>query len=148
MLYAGVSFASGVSADEASAYAGFIQSLVNNSSVKKRDGMFCIYGNDQVARFLIKSANNFNLGSGAIAATQRCKAIYIASEGVVNLGAYLETLVSNKVLTISTSEDFAENGGMIQVQMGRRDFELIVDVKALNSAQIKLDTLSTNLIIN
>ena len=57
-------------------------------------------------------------------------------------------MAQGKILTISTFEEFIDNGGMIQVDMGRRDFELIVDVRLLHASQIKLDTLSTNLIIN
>lgn len=137
-----------VNADEALAYANFIQSLVNNSNIKKKEWSVCTYGSDQVTRSLLKSGNNFSLSNRDIEVIRRCKAIYIVFDNSSSLRPFLELLTSNKILTISDSEDFVENGGMIQVQMGRRDFELIVDVKTLNSAQIKLDTLSTNLIVN
>ena len=138
----------GVGVDEAVAYANFIQNLVSNSSIKKKEGVICIYGSDQVARSLLQGSGSISLSANTIEAAKRCKAVYVAFDNAVSLRSYLNLLASHKILTVGTSEDFVENGGMIQVQMGRRDFELTVDVKVLNSAQIKLDTLSTNLIIN
>ena len=79
---------------------------------------------------------------------RKCRAIYVSAENATNLKVYLDGMAKEKILTISTFEQFVDNGGMIQVGMGRRDFELIVDVKSLHAAQIKLDTLSANLIIN
>lgn len=137
-------FAYGVSADEAAAYANFIQNLVSNSSFKK-SGTFCTYGSDAVARSFMKSVKKIE--SNNIKDAAQCKAIYIASDNIPGLRKYLGSLSENKIMTIGTIDEFIENGGIIQVQMGRRDFELIVDVKALNAAQIKLDTLSTNLIV-
>jgi hypothetical protein len=140
--------AANVRADEAAAYANFIQNLVNNSSIKKRRGSFCIYGNDPVARALMASEDNVSIKQANIRDSYECKAVYISVENIMSLRSYLNDLASNKILTIGTFDEFVENGGMIQVEMGRRNFELVADVKTLNSAQIKLDTLSTNLIVN
>ncbi len=141
-------FAYNVSLDEATAYANFIQNLTRNSISKNKAESVCVYGNDQVARSLLKNPNSFVLSTNKIEEARRCKSVYIVFDNVSGIKNYLNLLTANKILTISIFEEFVENGGMIQVQMGRRDFELIVDVKALNSAQIKLDTLSTNLIVN
>lgn len=139
--------AANVPVDEAVAYANFIQNLVNSSNVKKREGSFCIYGNDMVARSLMKSGGNVVIKNPHLDSSRHCKAVYVSIENIVSLRSYLSSLSSNNILTIGTFDEFVENGGMIQVGMGRRDFELVVDVRALNSAQIKLDTLSTNLIV-
>lgn len=134
-----------VSVDEAAAYANFIQNLVNNSSFKK-GGTLCAYGNDSVVRYFTKSVKKIDSINTSDTSNQ-CKAIYIASDNIPGLKKYLSSLSEKNIMTISTIDEFTENGGTIQVQMGRRDFELIVDVKSLNAAQIKLDTMSTNLIV-
>ncbi|MBU6141422.1 MAG: DUF4154 domain-containing protein [Proteobacteria bacterium] len=140
-------FAATLDHDEASAYANFIQNLVNKSTLTKK-GALCIYGHDSVAKSLESGAGNVLIQDGSSDFHHRCKAIYISVDSVKNLKVRLGEMASHKILTISTYEEFVEDGGMIQVGMGRRDFELTVDVRLLHSAQIKLDTLSTNLIIN
>ncbi len=134
-----------VSIDEAAAYANFIQNLINNSSFKK-GGALCSYGNDAVVRSFAKSVKKID-SANLNETPSHCKAVYIASDNIPGLRNYLDSLSEKNIMTISTIDEFVESGGTIQVQMGRRDFELIVDVKALNAAQIKLDTLSTNLIV-
>lgn len=147
-VYATSAMATNIPTEGAVAYANFIQNLVNSSSVKKKEGAFCIYGNDAVARSLAKSTAVSVVKQANFESSRHCKAIYISDDNVIRLKSYMKELAANKIMTIGTYEEFVDNGGMIQVGMGRRDFELFVDVRALNSAQIKLDTLSTNLIVN
>ncbi len=139
--------AANMESDEAAAYANFIQNLVNKSTVSKK-GAFCIFGNDSVARALINSAGNEAVSQNLEEVQRKCRAVYVSGENATNLKLYLSGMTRGKILTISAFEEFIANGGMIQVGMGRREFELTVDVKLLHAAQIKLDTLSTNLIIN
>jgi hypothetical protein len=60
----------------------------------------------------------------------------------------LDRLTEKKILTIAIFEGFTNMGGMIQIQLGRRNFELTVSPKLLRAAGVKLDVLATNLIIN
>ncbi len=146
-LCAKLTFAASIESDEAAAYANFIQNLVTKSTVTKK-GAFCIFGHDAVARSLAGGAGNVVIRDDGADAYRKCRAVYISVESIANLKSRLGEMMKDKILTISTFEEFVENGGMIQVGMGRRDFELTVDVKLLYAAQIKLDTLSTNLIVN
>ncbi len=134
-------------ADEAAAYANLIHNLVSKSSISRK-GALCVFGNDSVAKSLRRSSENVAVSHNLEESRRKCRAIYVSAENATNLKVYLDGMAKEKILTISTFEQFVDNGGMIQVGMGRRDFELIVDVKSLHAAQIKLDTLSANLIIN
>ena len=139
--------AASMEADEAAAYANLIHNLVSKSSISKK-GELCVFGNDPVAKSLRRSSENVAVSQNLEESRRKCRAIYVSAENATNLKVYLDGMAKEKILTISTFEQFVGNGGMIQVGMGRRDFELIVDVKSLHAAQIKLDTLSANLIIN
>ena len=139
--------AANMESDESAAYANFIQNLVNKSTISKK-GAFCIFGNDPVARALKNGSRNVAISQNLDEVKSKCRAVYVSSANATKIKLYLSGMAQGKILTISTFEEFIDNGGMIQVEMGRRDFELIVDVKLLHAAQIKLDTLSTNLIIN
>ncbi len=145
---ADVAFAAIVTPDEAAAYANVIQNLVVNSSFRNKNGAFCIYGSDPVAKSLLRGNDSIKISNISLNSSSKCKAIYISIENLTNIKLHLNELSANKIMTIGTFDDFVENGGMIQVEMGRRDFELLVDTKALNASQIKLDTLSYNLIVN
>lgn len=144
----GIAFGAIVSSDEAAAYANVIQNLVANSVFKNKNGAFCIYGSDSVAKSLLRGNGATQISDISLGSSSKCRVIYISIENLTNIKLHLNELAANKILTIGTYDDFVENGGMIQVEMGRRDFELLVDIKALNTSQIKLDTLSSNLIVN
>lgn len=139
--------AANIASDEAAAYAGFIQNMVSLSQINTK-GSFCILGHDAVARSLSQSKKNKAIDQESADPYRKCRAVYLSVENVTNLKMQLGDLTKKKILTIGTFEGFIENGGMIQVEMGRRNFELTIDVNALYNAGIKLDTLSTNLIIN
>ena len=147
MLGAKSLIAASMEADEAAAYANLIHNLVSKSSIGKK-GALCVFGNDSVAKSLRRSSESVAVSQNLEESRRKCRAIYVSAENATNLKVYLDGMAKEKILTISTFEQFVDNGGMIQVGMGRRDFELIVDVKSLHAAQIKLDTLSANLIIN
>ena len=147
MLGAKSLIAASMEADEAAAYANLIHNLVSKSSISRK-GALCVFGNDSVAKSLRRSSENVAVSHNLEESRRKCRAIYVSAENATNLKVYLDGMAKEKILTISTFEQFVDNGGMIQVGMGRRDFELIVDVKSLHAAQIKLDTLSANLIIN
>jgi hypothetical protein len=57
-------------------------------------------------------------------------------------------LNKKKILTIAIFDGFTEIGGMLQVQMGRRNFELTLNSKAVKESGIRLNALSTSLVIN
>jgi hypothetical protein len=136
-----------VEEDEAENFANFIQTLINTSQTAK-NGATCIFGNDRVSKFIANREKNFidlNLDPKKF---NSCKAIYIAQEREKTLRSELVKFHNNKILTLATFDGFIEMGGLVQVQLGRRDFELIINSKGVKQAGVKLNALSTSLVIN
>lgn len=132
---------------EVEAFTDFINTLVKTSSIHK-SGSFCIFGSDEISSALMfgdakivdltKSPEKFNL----------CKAIYIASGSEKSLKLEIAKFNNANIMTVGIFEGFTEIGGMVQVQMDRRNFEMIVNPKAIKESNIKINSLLTNLIIN
>ena len=141
-----IAFAGLVDNDEALAFASFIQDLAHKTQAAK-PGFICSIGNDEISRIISQEKNFINLDKDGSKITS-CKAIYIAMGREKNVKSDLLKFSNNKILTIAVFDGFIENGGMVQVQMGRRNFELILNAKALKESGIKLSPLVTDLIIN
>ena len=77
-----------------------------------------------------------------------CKAIYVASGAAKVLKPEIAKFSKNKILTIAIFDGFTEIGGMVQVQMWRRNFELILNSKAMKEAGIRLNSLAMSLVVN
>ena len=133
--------------DEVFAFANFIYDLVKTSQIPK-SGAFCILGNDEVAKLLFDRDKNIVDLDHHPKKHESCKAIYISQGKEKILRSELARFGKSKVLTIAIFEDFTEIGGMVRVDMGRRNFELTVNSKAMKEAGIKLNSLATSLIIN
>ena len=132
--------------DEALAFASFIQELVHKTQTVK-PGVICSIGNDEISRIISQEKNFINLDTDG-SKVASCKAIYIAMGREKNIKSDLLKFSNNRILTIAVFDGFIENGGMLQVQMGRRNFELILNAKTLKESGIKLSPLVTDLIIN
>jgi hypothetical protein len=141
------SFAGIVEEDEAENFANFIQALIHNTQTVK-NGATCIFGSDRVSKVIANREKNFIDLSTDPKKFNSCKAIYIAQEREKTLRAEISKFNNNKILTIATFDGFTEMGGIIQVQLGRRDFELILNSKEAKEAGVKLNALSTSLVIN
>lgn len=148
MLSTGICSASDRIVNEPLAYANFINGLVKKAELDKKEGALCVFGNNDIAKELLNIAGTIKRSSQNIDEYRSCKAVYIGLDGASGLRSYLLKLTTSKILTMGTSSDFFENGGMIQIEIGRRGFELTVDEDSINAARVKLDTLSTNLIVN
>ena len=141
------SFSGIVEEDEAENFANFIQGLVNTTQTAK-NGATCIFGTDRVSKFIANREKNFIDLNSDPKKYHSCKAIYIAQEREKTLRAEIIKFNNNKIMTIATFDGFTEMGGLVQVQMGRRDFELILNSKGVKQAGVKLNALSTSLVIN
>lgn len=140
-------FARNFDGDEVLAFAGFINDLVNTSQTSKH-GAFCVLGNDEIGKVLFDLDKNIVDLENKSKKFESCRAIYIAQSREKNLRDELTKFNKNKILTIAVFEDFTEIGGVVRVDMGRRNFELTVNSKVMKEANIKLNSLAMTFIIN
>jgi len=140
-------FAEVVELEEASAFASFIEDLVHSTNTPKR-GVICFIGSDIVSKAIAgQDKTIIDLDKDPTKYTA-CKAIYIAQGKEKGLRSEMIKFNKNKILTIAVFDGFTESGGMIQVQMGRRNFELILNTKEIKEAGVRLNALITSLVIN
>jgi hypothetical protein len=134
--------------EESSAYASFIKDIVSSTKIVKK-GKFCVFGSDEVAKALMyQNPQIIKIGDEGKRSYDKCNSIYISQGMERGLRIELDKLIKKKILTIAIFDGFTNMGGMIQVQLGRRNFELTVNSNLLKAASVKLDVLATNLIIN
>ena len=139
----------GMDIEESKAYASFIRGIISSTVIKKK-GKFCVLGHDSIAKSLIaQNPNLIKLEAGeGNKYYKKCNSIYVSQGMERGLRIELDRLAENKILTIAIFEGFTNMGGMIHVQLGRRNFELTVNSKLLKATGVKLDVLAINLIIN
>jgi len=133
--------------ETAVAFAGFIQDLVNTTQTPKH-GPICGLGSDEVSKIIATQDKTFIDLDLEPKKYGQCKAVYIAQGREKSLRFEIEKLHKKKILTIAIFDGFTEIGGMLQVQMGRRNFELILNSKVVKESGIRLNALSTSLVIN
>jgi hypothetical protein len=133
--------------DSAVAYASFIKDLFGSTQTKK-EGMFCGFGSDEVFSVIAENNENFIDLNRDPTKYESCKAIYVARGKEKGLRVEIEKFNKNKIMTIGTFDDFTEIGGMIQVQIGRRNFELILNLNELKAAGVRLNALANSLVVN
>ncbi len=139
---------SDITEDEtAVAFALFIQDLVHTTQTSKH-GSICALGSDEVSKIIATQDKTFIDLDLEPKKYGECKAVYIAQGREKSLRFEIEKLNKKKILTIAIFDGFTEIGGMLQVQMGRRNFELTLNSKAVKDSGIRLNALSTSLVIN
>lgn len=146
-FFLGTVSAGAMEENEVAAFTDFIKTLISTSSIQK-NGAVCVMGSDEISSALaLNDSKILNLDEMPEKFVL-CKAIYIASGSEKALKLEIAKFSHNKIMTIGIFDNFVEMGGMTQVQMGRRNFELIVNAKAVKESNIKINSLLTNLIIN
>lgn len=140
-------FASSVDSEDAVAFASFIRDLANTTQVK-HSGVFCSIGDDEILKVMaIQDKALINLDHDP-AKLSSCKFVYVSQNKRKSFKSEIDKFTKSKILTIAVFDGFTESGGMIQVQMGRRNFELVVNMKEVKEAGIRLNSLVSDLIIN
>jgi len=133
--------------DEVFAFAGFINDLVKTAQTSK-GGAFCVLGNDEIGKVILDLDKTTVDLETHPRKYDGCRAIYIAQSKEKTLRNEMTKFSKSKILTIAVFEDFTELGGMVRVDMGRRNFELTVNSKGMKEAGIKLNSLAMSLIVN
>ncbi len=133
--------------DEASAFAAFIKSVVNTTQ-GINSGVICVVGSDEISKLLVfQNPRTIDLGK-APDKFLSCKSIYFAKDRERIFRVDIDKYNKHKILTIAIFDGFTEGGGMLQIQVGRRNFELTLNSKLVRDLGIRLNSLATDLIIN
>jgi hypothetical protein len=132
--------------EEAVAFAGFIQDLVHTTQTAK-PGPICYLGSDEISRIISQEKGAIDLSRESSKFTS-CKAIYVATGAIKGIASEIDKFNKHKLMTIAIFDGFTERGGMVQVQMGRRSFELILNSAAVKDSGVRLSALSLSLVIN
>jgi hypothetical protein len=132
---------------ESVAFASFISELVKTTRTAKNNSI-CLFGSDEISQVILERDKDAIGLDRDLKSLSSCKAVYVAKTMDRAFRIDVEKFHREKVMTISVIDSFNEIGGMIQVQMGRRNFELIVNSKELKASGVRLNGLITSLIIN
>jgi YfiR/HmsC-like len=133
---------------EVQAYVSFIRDLINTTTTTRPNGITCTFGSDEIASaLLLQDPKSINLDKSPEKFAQ-CKAIYIAKGSEKNLKPEIVKFTKNKIMTVAIFDGFVETGGMAQVQMGRRNFEITLNSRESKTASVRLNALLLSLVIN
>lgn len=141
------SFAGVLTSEEALAFASFIKGLTSTTQIAK-EGSICSFGNDEISKIIASQNQDYISLDSDPKQYKLCRVIYIAQGMQKGLGVELAKFNKNNIMTIAIFEGFVEFGGMVQVQMGRRNFELILNTKKIKASGIRLSALVLSLVIN
>ncbi len=148
LAFCGLGFNANAMEDgEVQAYAGFITDLINTTTTIKQ-GVTCVFGSDEIANAIIlHDSKSINLVKNPEKFIQ-CKAIYVASGSEKFMKSEIVKFNKNKIMTVAIFDGFVDAGGMVQVQMGRRNFEITLNSKEAKVASVRLNALLLSLVIN
>ena len=121
--------------------------MVRTTQTSKQ-GVICIFGSDEVSKVLTGRVNNILDLTGDVRRHESCKSIYVAQGMEKGLRVEIEKFNKKGIMTIAIFDGFTELGGMVQVQMGRRNFELIINSKQLKASGVRLNALAMSIVIN
>lgn len=134
--------------EEAYEFAEFIISISQNINTPKKGG-FCTYGNDHIIKVLVKLNPDIIEIDEHLTNIKLCKMTYISLDKQKWFKYAGKIFLENKIATFAIYNGFSlDDNSSIEIQIGRRSFELLVNKKNLKANGIKLSPLITNLVIN
>ncbi len=134
------------------AFASFIETMYMSVQTTNKASLICVYGNDDISlRFQSRTKLVVFLDSDIASKKNRyndCRIIYVAKDNEKFVKSFIGTLNRSGALTVATFDSFTNDGGMVFIDLGRRDFELTINTQAFKGSGAKLDSAITALIIN
>ena len=135
------------------AFAGFINTVYLNVDAVNNGNHLCIFGVDEISlqlRSVVKREWLKNIGEEVDPNSDynECRVIYIAKNKEKNAKHSVQFFNDKGALTIATFSGFIADGGMMNIEIGRRNFELRVNELMIKRSGIKLDSSVISLIIN
>lgn len=134
------------------AFASFIETMFISVQTTNKGSAICVYGNDDIALRIQSQGKAAVFLNDDIASKKNryhdCRVIYVAKDNEKFVKSFIGTLNKSGALTVAAFDSFVNDGGMVFVDLGRRDFELTVNSQSFKSSGAKLDSSITALIIN
>lgn len=136
----------------AQAFASFIETMAGSVQTVNRGATICLYGNDDVTLRIQSRGKSVIFLDADIASKKNryseCRIIYVAKDNEKFVKSFIGVFNKSGALTVAAFDSFVNDGGMVFVDLGRRDFELTVNAKVFRASGVKLDSSVTGLIIN
>ncbi len=130
-------------------FAEFVGTLYANTQTVTKASSMCVYGDDDVSiRIATVFKNAITIEDGSKKIYRECRIIYVARNKERFVKSFIANLNQSSALTVATFESFSGNGGMMFIDVGRRDFELTVNSQTFKASGVKLDSSIMALIIN
>lgn len=134
------------------AFASFIETIYMSVQTTNKGSSICVYGSDDIALRIKSQVKAVAFLNSDIASKKNyyneCRVIYVAKDSEKFVKSFIETFNHSGALTVAAFDSFTSDGGMIFIDLGRRDFELTVNAQAFKGSGAKLDSSITALIIN
>jgi hypothetical protein len=132
--------------EEARVFAGFVKSVAQTTQGGNH-GSLCTFGGDEISKIINSDHSVINLNDQSDKFSS-CKVIYVAQDKNKAIKFDAVKFNAKKILTIATFDGFIENGGMLKVEMGRRNLEVTLNTKLIKESGIKLNSLVMDFVIN
>jgi hypothetical protein len=105
---------------------------VGSSSINKASKVFQAASTEKLKLSLVPESNWRN-------ADKHCHILFISASESSAVAEILGTLKTKPVLTVSDSDQFAEQGGMIGFVMSDNKIKIAVNTKSITSAGLRVD---------
>jgi YfiR/HmsC-like len=139
-------------AELSQAFASFIETMYMSVQTTSKGSSICVYGNDDISlRFQSRTKLVVFLETDITSKKNHyseCRIIYVARDSEKFVKSFISTFNRSGALTVATFDSFTNDGGMVFIDLGRRDFELTLNTQAFKGSGAKLDSSITALIIN
>ena len=134
------------------AFAGFINTVYLNVDAVNNGNHLCIFGVDEISlqlRSVVKREWLKNIGEEVDPNSDynECRVIYIAKNKEKNAKHSVQFFNDKGALTIATFSGFVADGGMMNVSVGRRNFELTANEMKIKKSGVKIDPSIISLIV-
>lgn len=133
------------------AFAGFIKHIHSNTKTVRGGSDFCIFGSDEVSLRIKSMANKNFVDLGDEIDYDKdysnCRVIYIAKNKEKEAKYSVNFFNDKGALTIAIFPSFISDGGMMSIDIGRRNFELLVNDMVLKKFGVKIDSSIAALIV-
>ncbi len=135
------------------AFANFIKNVYNNTETTARGEKLCVFGSDDISLqiFLLVDEKMIRVIRDDFDRTadyKNCRIIYVAKSQQKNVKYSMNILNKSSALTIATFATFVNDGGMVYVEVGRRNFELTVNNEVFRESKVKIDSSIIGLIVD
>lgn len=119
--------------------------LILNKNGLNKQGNICVYGYDQTSLLLQEQHKaKITLLSKNL---NNCKILYV-SKNIDRYDEIINFADRHKIVTIGFDDNFLDNGGILLMQIGRRNFELLLNKNKSKLYEVKFDPTVSSLLIN